>query len=156
MKTTTGNLITLAEQGHFDVIVHGCNCFHTMGAGIAAEIKRRYPAAYSVDVAKSVKGDRSKLGTFTAALVTGPGPLWAEFVIVNAYTQYQYGVPKNNIFVSYNAVTQVFNSIARTYGAYRIGYPKIGAGLAGGKWDKISLIIDKCLDGVDHTLVTLF
>jgi O-acetyl-ADP-ribose deacetylase (regulator of RNase III) len=37
----------------------------------------------------------------------------------------------------------------------RIGYPKIGAGLAGGDWNIISSIIDKELIGEDHTLVLL-
>jgi len=33
MKTIQGNLIHLAQDGEFDLIVHGCNCFCTMGAG---------------------------------------------------------------------------------------------------------------------------
>ena len=39
MKIISGNLITLALEGHFDVIVHGCNCFGVMGAGIAAQMQ---------------------------------------------------------------------------------------------------------------------
>jgi len=35
----------------------------------------------------------------------------------------------------------------------RIGYPKIGAGLAGGDWDVISRIIDDELMDWDHTVV---
>ena len=35
----------------------------------------------------------------------------------------------------------------------RIGYPKIGAGLAGGDWSIIEKIIDEELQGTDHTLV---
>jgi len=31
LKHATGNLIDMAEQGQFDVIVHGCNCLNTMG-----------------------------------------------------------------------------------------------------------------------------
>ena len=34
-----GDLIELAKQGKFDVIAHGCNCFCTMGAGIAVPMK---------------------------------------------------------------------------------------------------------------------
>ena len=49
LKHTKGNLIDLAEQGEFDVIVHGCNCQNTMGSGIAKEIKERYPLAYRAD-----------------------------------------------------------------------------------------------------------
>ena len=35
MKIIKGNLISLALAGEFEVIIHGCNCFCTMGAGIA-------------------------------------------------------------------------------------------------------------------------
>jgi len=35
----------------------------------------------------------------------------------------------------------------------RIGRPKIGAGLAGGDWGRISQIIDEKLTGEDVTLV---
>jgi len=37
----------------------------------------------------------------------------------------------------------------------RIGYPKIGAGLAGGDWEIIAaiIIIEEELAGEDHTLV---
>ncbi len=35
----------------------------------------------------------------------------------------------------------------------RIGYPKIGAGLAKGDWDIIAQIIDAELADEDHTLV---
>ena len=31
MKEVFGDLIELALVGKFDVIVHGCNCFSTMG-----------------------------------------------------------------------------------------------------------------------------
>jgi hypothetical protein len=42
MKTVYGDLVKLAIAGNFDVIVHGCNCYHTMGAGIAKQIKKNY------------------------------------------------------------------------------------------------------------------
>ena len=35
----------------------------------------------------------------------------------------------------------------------RIGYPKIGAGLAKGDWNTIAAIINEELAGEDHTLV---
>jgi O-acetyl-ADP-ribose deacetylase (regulator of RNase III) len=31
MKVIKGDLIQLAKDGKFDLIVHGCNCFCTMG-----------------------------------------------------------------------------------------------------------------------------
>ena len=42
MKTVKGDLIHLALAGEFDVIVHGCNCYCTMGVGIAKTIKQKF------------------------------------------------------------------------------------------------------------------
>lgn len=43
------DLIDLAKNGNFDVIIHGCNCFCTMCAGIAKVIKQEFPEAYLPD-----------------------------------------------------------------------------------------------------------
>lgn len=43
--------------------------------------------------------------------------------------------------------------IAREFAGCRIGYPKIGAGLAGGDWTVIRAIIEEELAGLDHMLV---
>jgi len=145
-----GNLIDLAEQGHFNVIVHGCNCFHTMGAGIAKEIKQRYPDAYKADITRTIKGDKGKLGAFTWADVQAPSG--HPFRIVNAYIQYRYG--KGGPHINYTAVKQCFQIIQREYWDKRIGYPKIGAGLAGGDWNIIQTIINEELKGFTHQLVT--
>lgn len=61
MEHVVGNLIDLAEEGRFDLIVHGCNCFCKMGAGIAKEIKSRYPQAYEQDRLTKY-GDKNKMG----------------------------------------------------------------------------------------------
>jgi hypothetical protein len=45
------------------------------------------------------------------------------------------------------------NTVATQFPGKRIGYPKIGAGLAKGDWSVISAIIDEELVGQDHTLV---
>nr|WP_314489284.1 macro domain-containing protein [uncultured Kingella sp.] len=82
MQTRFGDLIALALAGEFDVIIHGCNCRHTMGAGIAKQIKAQFPAAYAADCA-TPKG-ASKLGQISSATVDCNG---RELIIVNAYTQ---------------------------------------------------------------------
>jgi len=146
-----GNLIDLAEQGQFNVIVHGCNCFHTMGAGIAKEIATRYPPAYVADCILTKNGDETKLGKYTWQEVhayTG-----RSFIVVNAYTQYKYG--RGGPHVDYDAIKSAFNMIAKQFGGSTIGYPKIGAGFGGGDWNKIQTIINTELQGVVHHLVTL-
>ena len=149
MKTREGDLIALARAGHFDVIVHGCNCFCTMEAGIARVIAREFPQALEADRA-TVAGDRAKLGKLTRAQERIGDH---ELTIVNAYTQFGYKPPGR--LVDYDAVSAAFGRIARDLGHLRIGYPMIGAGLAGGDWVEIAARIDAALASADHTLVTL-
>lgn len=142
MKTITGNLIDLAKAGNFDVIVHGCNCFHLKGAGIAKAIKDAFPNAYEADT-KTVYGAEGKLGMCSYGY-------YKNLVIVNAYTQFYPGKD-----IRYTALQSAFQQVKRDFSGKRIAYPKIGAGIAGGDWGIISRIIDKELESEDNTLVVL-
>lgn len=149
MDRREGDLIELALAGEFDVIVHGCNCFHTMGAGIARVIRDRFPEAYAADRTTEY-GTRDKLGTISTALITRAG---ARFHIVNAYTQHHW--KGAGVKAEYPAIKSCFEAIARDFDGARIGYPLIGAGLARGDWSVIEPIIDTALAGQRHTLVVL-
>ncbi|RYG64222.1 phosphatase [bacterium] len=142
----TGDLLELARRGVFDVIVHGCNCQHTMGKGIAKSIREQFPTAYEADL-RTPKGDRAKLGTISVAEV---GPL----TIVNGYTQFHYGGGVDGE-AKYDAIRSVFREVRRRFTGRRIGYPRIGAGLGGGDWKLIADIIDEELAGESHALVVL-
>ena len=140
LKYAKGNLIDMAEQGHFDIIVQGCNCFCTMGSGIAKEIHTRYPEAYEAD-RQTVAGAREKLGTYTTAIVQGEGD--HEFAIVNAYTQYRYNKKGETAdLFEYGAFLDVLITLIDTVGYLRIGLPYIGMGLAGGDKDLIIKLIE--------------
>lgn len=119
-----------------------------MGAGIAHSIQTQFPEAYAADLL-TTKGDRNKLGYFSTATVQENGN---NITIVNGYTQFQHSgaLP----LVDYDAVKNLFRRIKKEFSGKRIGYPKIGAGLAGGDWDKIERIINTELDQENHTLVT--
>ena len=62
IDTVKGDLIALFKQGKGHLI-HGCNCFHTMGGGIAAKIAKEFPQALAIDK-KTIRGDAGKLGGF--------------------------------------------------------------------------------------------
>lgn len=147
MNSAKGDLIALALEGQFDVIVHGCNCFCAMGGGIARTIREKFPEAYAADL-KTIEGDRDKLGNFTLATVNRNGH---EITIVNGYTQFDF--LGDGVLVDYHAVRKLFARIKKEFPGKRIGYPKIGAGLAGGDWQILSAIIDQELADVDHRLV---
>ena len=138
MNIVKGNLIDLAERGDFDVIVQGCNCHCTMGSGIAREIRARYPIAYEIDC-DTAAGDYKKLGNYTVADVAAYG---SEFLIVNAYTQYNFngsgvnGQVFNDVF-EYDAFRLILQKLAHEYPTARFGFPMIGMGLAGGNKTRI-------------------
>jgi len=151
MKKIKGNLIEMGKNGQFDVIVHGCNCWNEMGAGIAKAIRENFPEAYQADQ-KTKPGDKNKLGTCTSATSQfGDHSL----VVVNAYTQFNYQKEKDEVLVDYDAVRSCLRWIKENFSGKRIGLPKIGAGLAGGDWEVISRMIDEELADEDVTLVEL-
>lgn len=147
MRVEKGDLVAKAKAGEFDVIVHGCNCFCTMGAGIAKTIKQVFPAAYEADLTTTA-GDASKLGTYSQAVAEGN---CKPLIIVNAYTQYNWRGPGR--LVDYDAIRQVFRRLKQEHSGKRIGYPAIGAGLAKGDWTVIAAIIEEELAGEDHVFV---
>lgn len=147
MKTISGDLIKLAKDGEFNLIAHGCNCFCTMGAGIAKAIKEAFPAAFQADLATQ-HGDRAKLGTCSFAEIILRD---SSLTVVNAYTQFDWR--GRGIKVDYDAIRSCLRWIRKTHPGERIGLPKIGAGLAGGDWPTIAGIIDEELAGEVVTLV---
>ena len=147
MKTERGDLIEKALAHQFDVIIHGCNCFCTMEKGIAKSIKQTFPEAYEADL-KTQKGDKTKLGTLSYAVVEIKGK---KLIVVNAYTQFNWR--GSGTKANYNAIASTFKCIKEKFSGLRIGYPGIGAGLAGGDWHIISQIINHELAGEDHTFV---
>ena len=48
-------------DGEWHGMVHCCNLYHAFGAGIAKQIKIKYPGAYEADC-ESMYGDNLKLG----------------------------------------------------------------------------------------------
>jgi O-acetyl-ADP-ribose deacetylase (regulator of RNase III) len=147
MKIISGDLIELAKAGEFDVIVHGCNCQCRMARGIALSIKQEFEEAFVADFMTKV-GDRTKLGNITVAHINRDG--W-KLAIVNGYTQFHWR--GDGVLANYDAIRSVFRQVKQQFGGQRIGYPKIGAGLARGDWKIIANIIETELAGEDRTYV---
>lgn len=124
-----GNLLDMADHGEFDVIVQGCNCFNTMGGGIALQIAKRYPEAVHADNMTSY-GDYNKLGNYTKT------EFIQNFRIINAYTQYKMSTG-TDVF-EYAAFESILKKLSHEFGtATRYGFPMIGMGLARGYKSRI-------------------
>lgn len=140
-----GDLVRDSEM--YDVIVHGCNCFCTMGSGFAPQIKNKYPETFVVDC-ETKKGDKDKLGTFSYTKIqTKP-------TIVNLYSQYHFnGRNRGEMDADYNAIRTGMKAIKKMFGGQHIAMPKLGANLAGGDWNVIERIIEEELSGELVTVV---
>lgn len=144
IKYVEGDLVRDADQ--YEVIAHCCNCFCTMGAGIAPQIKHKFPEAYAVDCATTA-GDQDKLGTITYTENTTP-------IVVNLYGQYDFkGRQFGKMDLDYTALRKSLAAMKAKFSGKKFGLPMIGAGLAGGDWNIIERIIQEELNGEDVTVV---
>ncbi|MCP4219558.1 MAG: phosphatase [bacterium] len=136
LKEIKGDLITLAKEGQFDVIVHGCNCQGIMGKGLAKHIKAHFPKAAKIDSKGNSPG--------TIGVAKFPTGLH----VVNAYTQIYPGKTnkkpgalspineyRERVTDSranrYAFIRHCMKEIKVRFGHLRIGLPLIGCGLAG-------------------------
>jgi O-acetyl-ADP-ribose deacetylase (regulator of RNase III) len=138
----TGNILE-ATRGF---LVHGCNSHGVMGAGIAKQIRDKYPECFLVYreeyQAKLSLGKKMTLGSNTYFKAG------SELIIVNAITQASYGFSGNHLDLE--ALGKCFSKVAAAQDLLKkltgndlpIIFPKIGAGLAGGDWNAISKVID--------------
>lgn len=148
LKYTIGNLLDLAEQGEFDVIVHGCNCQNTMGSGIAYQIKNRYPEAYAADT-EFMRGRPAynKLGNYSVYHNFSNKPY---FTVVNAYTQIHY-LPRGIDHFEYASFEVILKKLANDFPDADFGFPAIGMGLAGGNKERIIGLLENFASIVTKT-----
>lgn len=140
MKEIKGNLF----DGKYDYLAHCANTYCTFGAGVAKQIKERYPEAYEADLATKDLPESAKLGQFTQATVDG-----GKFTIVNIYGQIGVGNDGDplNRNVQYDLLFDAFYLFAQEIterhqiGNIVIGVPMLGCGLAGGVWRIVEAIL---------------
>jgi O-acetyl-ADP-ribose deacetylase (regulator of RNase III) len=162
-----GDVVKLAKEGAFDVVVHGCNCLSTMGAGVAPQMAK----AFGCDKFEmEMRGPNiEKLGNIDyETLYFEDNKTWTKYpdedgkwatiklTVVNAYTQYMYG--KNHIDgvsapFDYEAFTICMRKMNHIFKGNHIGMPKIGSHLAGGDWNRIEKTIEIELSDCKVTVV---
>jgi O-acetyl-ADP-ribose deacetylase (regulator of RNase III) len=126
MKIITKD-ITTVDRG---IIAHGVNCQHTMGSGVAAAIRRKWPKVY--DLYKQAPRGKTMLGA--AQLV----PLKEDdsLFVVNCYTQVFYGT--GGRFADVEAIRKSLGTTLDWADYYDLPLylPKIGCGLGGLNWSE--------------------
>lgn len=163
-----GDLITLAKQGKFDVIAHGCNCFCRMKRGIAPQMAEAFGCdKFPLEQTHRVLQYALFEGEDTVTILTGnEGNInklgQIEFQQVHFLNGVKYGgysIPKPEGLVSfyvvnaytqyqwgtelkpfdYDAFTLCMRKMNHKFKGMHIGLPQIGSHLAGGVWDVTKL-----------------
>jgi O-acetyl-ADP-ribose deacetylase (regulator of RNase III) len=163
IQTIKGNLISLAQEGEFDVIGHGCNCFCTMKSGIAPHMHNAFQCNHAEIFTMEnqfYKGDIRKLGQIQAK--QRARKIWdsnsGTLTVVNMYTQYHYNHPsvKYGVPLDEDAIRLCLRKMGHLYPNKVIGLPGlIGCGLAGGNSERVIEMIDEELRMCDVRIVFL-
>lgn len=141
--TIKGNLINALNDGEIQVAAHCCNCFHTMGCGIAAKFVEAFPEVLQADKETPI-GDSRKLGTFSKVKI-------GNKYIFNLYGQFKYGRTKRHL--SYDALNEALVGLKmfmQTFKLKTLGLPaRIGCNNAGGSVNIVTAIIKDVFDDSD-------
>ena len=143
IKFVSGNIFTYPG---LDSFCHGCNCKGVMGAGIAAEVRRKFPLMHSV-YRRRCKEELFNLGdVFTAIQTDDPtSPYTQELVrsgfkaVYNLATQYNPGACARLDAINESLTEAVADAVFN--GIKNIGVPRLGAGIGGLKWEDVKRVI---------------
>ena len=138
MKQIIGNILDVTEG----IIVQQVNCRGIMGAGLAKQIREKYPHVYENyrDVCTMTEG--SLLGKVSFAQVT------PTLCISSVFGQEFYGRNPNVVYTSYDALkTGLFKvKVAQMRWDKQVYVPHgIGCGLANGDWNVVLSVIEETI-----------
>lgn len=149
-----GNLL----ESNCDIICHQVNCQRVMGAGIAKQIRDKWPEVYDdycFNIDRMYDGDFASKSSDLLGMIT-----WTELengrYIMNFFSQDKF-LPRDVCHTDYEAFTNCCRTLKKFITEYNldksktiIGFPyKIGCGLAGGNWDIVSAIIEREFEGYE-------
>lgn len=145
IKVVKGNLL----YAPVDVIGHQVNCKGVMGAGIAKQLRNKYPRLFN-EYKKYLATHPRPLGTVSYHAVNG------KPIVANIFGQDGYG--RRGRHTDYKALENALWDVAiKSYdNGLVVGLPYgIGCGLAGGSWDIVYKIIQDIFTEVDCYLYKL-
>ena len=142
-KEVYGDILTPVGYGTGVVVCHQVNCKGVMGAGLAKQIRQKFPRVYEdyLEKCATTPSDRL-LGSVQFCFA----PCSAGYVIANVFAQNGYGYGR--CFTDYDALAKALTRVAQMFPDSTIRLPyHMGCGLAGGDWDTVSKISQDTLVG---------
>jgi O-acetyl-ADP-ribose deacetylase (regulator of RNase III) len=125
------------------IVLHCCNDIGLWGAGFVLALSKKWkePELHY----RSLKKEDLKLGT------TWIVPVEVDIIVVNIIGQCGVRSKLNPRPISYQAIDIALSTISGLWKGKEVSFhmPRIGCGLAGGKWEEIEQIINKHLKQYD-------
>lgn len=148
IKYVTGNLLEAEEN----IIGQQVNAQGVMGAGLAKQIRNKYPVAYKeyMKVCGDSDYDSDLLGR-TQLVQLNEGSF-----IANLFGQLGYG--RGKIHTDYNSLKRALRTLKDFAVARKLSVALpfgLGCGLAGGSWEIVSKIIEKVFEDYEVTIYKL-
>lgn len=149
IKTIIGDILSPNTNEYKLVVVcHQVNCKGVMGAGLAKQVKQKFPIVFQhyADKCRLIEYGNGGLGDVQFCSVIAE----EGYILANVFGQDGYGRGKCN--TDYDALHKAFTTIAMSFPNSTIRIPYLmGCGLGGGNWDIVTNIIEETLinKGVD-------
>lgn len=141
IRYVTGDILSGLDDSHNVIICHQVNCQGVMGAGLAKQIRTKWPLVFA-EYKKHCDSYCPKLLLGDYQLLDVTKETHKTFV-ANIFSQINYGI--GTCQTSYYAVSTAFDALFyRSFNdddTYRIPYG-YGCGLGGGNWNIVSSIIE--------------
>jgi O-acetyl-ADP-ribose deacetylase (regulator of RNase III) len=146
------DVLSLIQDGDVDIFMHGCNCFHAQGSGIAKTLADAYPEVAKADK-NTLRADRNKLGKTSYAMIQNNND--TPVAIINAYTQFYYGRKLQDESADIANLKSALLYLKHRFGGrgLRFGMPLIGADRGRLKPKDIHNVIFDVLGEEDVTIV---
>jgi len=128
--------------------VHQVNCMGAMGAGIAKQVRTKYPKVYIKYVKACNTNEKKSLLGKIQVVDTG-----CDFSIINLFGQYDYNA-KNGRNTDYEAfycgLEKIRDYVLKCDEPKEVAFPyRIASALAGGDWNVILSMIESVFNDTD-------
>jgi len=139
IEVIDGDILDATE----DIIVHQVNCQRVMGAGLALQLRRKYPEMYEdyVRYCDAHDDEKELLGKVRLFFVAEDDIL--KKVIASVFGQLGFGNGVQTDFLALREGMDFVSSYARRRRMTTAIPYKIGCGLGGGDWTKIRSMIER-------------
>lgn len=151
MKVINQDILKVFSPNNYSIVIHQVNCQGKMEAGLAKQIKAKYPFVYD-NYLHLISGNKDNkfdlLGTVQYINIEDKYEYFSFYdynYIVNLFGQYDYGKGKHTEYSAiYNGLCKIANDFKKCYANLPVNLYipyKMGCGLGGGDWSIVSKII---------------